>query len=593
VRFHRSFIFAIYGIRHETTVSDQFWCGSRHPRREPVMARTVHARSGLGVRADAADERYRGAAFMKRSINKVFPTHWSFLLGEIALYSFIILLLSGTYLTLFFDPSVTEVVYHGTYQPLRGISMSRAYESALNISFEVRGGLFVRQVHHWAALLFVVAMIVHLFRVFFTGAFRKPREANWVIGSILLILAMFEGFMGYSLPDDLLSGTGLRLAFGGITMSVPVIGTWLHWLLFGGDFPGTLIVPRMYIAHVFLLPGIMLALIAAHIALVWYQKHTQYPGPARTERNVVGTRIVPVFSIDQGAYFMFTLGVLALMGGLLQINPIWNLGPYNPSQVSAGSQPDFYMMWTEGLARTMPPWELYLGRYTIPAAFWVALAMGAIFTVLIAYPWIEKRLTKDTTARHNLLQRPRDVPVRTAIGAMAATTYLILTLMGANDVIAYKFNISLNATTWAGRIGILIAPPLAYFLAYRLCVGLQRSDRAVLDHGIETGLIRRLPHGEYIELHQSLGPLDDHGHPIALDYQGAPVPKKMNRLGWAGKPGFGSFFRPDPADQATALQQAHHNAETTQLRTLQTYQDRIHAEPSHDSAAPPTDQDRS
>ncbi|BDU05718.1 cytochrome bc1 complex cytochrome b subunit [Nocardia cyriacigeorgica] len=515
----------------------------------------------VGAHADAVDERYRAAAFMRRSINKVFPTHWSFLLGEIALYAFIILLLSGVYLTLYFDPSMSHVVYDGAYQPLRGVGMSRAYETALNISFEVRGGLFVRQVHHWAALLFAASIIVHLLRIFFTGAFRKPREANWVIGSLLLILAMFEGFFGYSLPDDLLSGTGLRAAFSGITIGVPVIGTWLHWLMFGGDFPGEIIIPRLYIAHVLLFPGIMLALIAAHVAIVWYQKHTQFPGPGRTENNVVGARIVPVFAADQGAFFAFTLGFVGIMGGVLQINPIWNLGPYNPSQVSAGSQPDFYMMWTDGMARLMPPWELYLGRYTVPAVFWVALVMGLVFTLLIAYPWIEKRLTKDN-ANHNLLQRPRDVPVRTAIGAMAITFYVILTLACVNDIISLKFDISLNATTWVGRIGLLLGPPIAYFLTYRFCIGLQRSDRAVLEHGIETGVIKRLPHGEYIEVHQPLGPVDDHGHPIPLEYQGAPVPKKMNQLGSAGQPGTGSFLRPDPWQEseqhfATELEEEH------------------------------------
>ncbi|WP_174188914.1 cytochrome bc1 complex cytochrome b subunit [Nocardia barduliensis] len=524
--------------------------------------------------ADEADERYSAAAFMKRSINKVFPTHWSFLLGEIALYSFIILLLSGVYLTLFFDPSMSEVVYNGSYQPLRGVTMSRAYETALNITFEVRGGLFVRQVHHWAALLFAVSIIVHLFRIFFTGAFRKPREANWVIGSLLLILAMFEGFFGYSLPDDLLSGTGLRAAFSGITISIPIVGTWMHWLIFDGDFPGDIIIPRLYIAHVLLFPGIILALIAVHIALVWYQKHTQFPGPGRTENNVVGARIVPVFAADQGAFFAFTLGVVGIMGGLFQINPIWNLGPYNPSQVSAGSQPDFYMMWTDGMARLMPPWELYLGRYTVPAVFWVALMMGLVFAVLIAYPWIEKRLTGDRGAHHNLLQRPRDVPVRTAIGAMAITFYVVLTLSCVNDIIAYKFDISLNATTWVGRIGILLAPPFAYFLAYRVCLGLQRSDRAVLEHGVETGVVKRLPHGEYIEVHQPLGPLDAHGHPIPLEYQGAPVPKKMSKLGAAGKPGTGSFLRADPREESAKHFETEHEEERRQLAVLRKIQDR-------------------
>ncbi|RDI49897.1 cytochrome bc1 complex cytochrome b subunit [Nocardia mexicana] len=535
--------------------------------------------SKAAAQANEMDERYHMAAFVKRSINKVFPTHWSFLLGEIALYAFIILLLSGIYLTLFFDPSMSEVVYNGAYQPLRGVTMSRAFETALDISFEVRGGLFVRQVHHWAALLFAASIIIHLFRIFFTGAFRKPREANWVIGSLLLILAMFEGFFGYSLPDDLLSGTGLRAAFSGITIGVPVVGTWLHWLIFGGDFPGDIIVPRLYIAHVLLLPGIILALIAAHVALVWYQKHTQFPGPGRTEKNVVGARIVPVFAADQGAFFMFTLGIVAIMGGVLQINPIWNLGPYNPSQVSAGSQPDFYMMWTDGMARLMPPWELYLGRYTIPAAFWVALIMGLVFTVLIAYPWIEKRLTGDT-ARHNLLQRPRDVPVRTAIGAMAITFYLVLTLACVNDIISLQFDISLNATTWFFRIALLVGPPIAYFLAYRMCLGLQRSDRQVLEHGIETGVIKRLPHGEYIEVHQPLGPVDDHGHPIPLEYQGAPVPKKMNKLGSAGKPGLGSFLSADPAPQAEQLTAYEREEHHKQLEILAEYQEQSSGEGS-------------
>ncbi|MQY26848.1 cytochrome bc1 complex cytochrome b subunit [Nocardia aurantia] len=538
----------------------------------------VIARS-LAGQADSADQRYRAANFAKRSINKVFPTHWSFLLGEIALYSFVILILSGIYLTLFFDPSMSEVVYDGAYQPLRGVGMSRAYETALNISFEVRGGLFVRQVHHWAALLFATSMVVHLCRIFFTGAFRKPREANWVIGSVLLIIAMFEGFFGYSLPDDLLSGTGLRAAFAGITLGTPVVGTWLHWLMFGGDFPGTIIIPRLYIAHVLLFPGIMVALVAAHIALVWYQKHTQFPGPARTERNVVGTRIVPVFAFDQGAFFMLTLGVLAFMGGLLQINPIWNLGPYNPAQVSAGTQPDFYLMWTDGFLRLFPAWELYLFGHTVPGSFAVAILMPLLFGLLIGYPWIEKRLTRDRAA-HNLLQRPRDAPVRTAIGAMALAFYAVLTLACVNDIIALKFDISLNATTWIFRIGLLVVPPLAYFAAYRLCLALQRSDRAVLAHGIETGIIRRLPDGEYLELHQPLGPVDERGHAIPLAYRGAAIPKKMNELGLSGKPGSGSFFRADPEPEIELLQGNAHTQESRRLAVLRRAQEMTADDPA-------------
>ncbi|MDL9937363.1 cytochrome bc complex cytochrome b subunit [Gordonia sp. ABSL1-1] len=525
----------------------------------------------LGAQAEEVDSRYHLAAGVRRQINKVFPTHWSFLLGEVALYSFIILLISGVYLTLFFDPSMSEVFYDGAYEPLNGVMMTRAYETTLNISFEVRGGLFVRQIHHWAALLFAASIIIHMLRIFFTGAFRRPREANWIIGCLLLILAMFEGFFGYSLPDDLLSGTGVRAAMSGIVLGIPLVGTWIHWALFGGDFPGEIIIPRMYVLHILLFPGIILALIGAHLALVWYQKHTQFPGPGRTEKNVVGVRIMPVFAAKGGAMFAMVTGILAIMAGVFQINPVWVLGPYNPAHVSAGSQPDIYMQWTDGLARLMPAWEIYLGSYTIPAIFWVVVVITVMFAGMFAYPWIEKRLTGDD-AHHNLLQRPRDVPVRTGIGAMALSFYIILTLSCMNDIIALKFHVSLNATTWVGRIGLVIIPPIAYFVAYRWALALQRSDRAVLAHGIETGLIKRLPQGEYIEVHQPLGPVDDHGHPIPLPYQGAALPKRMNKLGSAGAPGTGSILLADPADeQAHHVDYEHeqHKAEQKALRELQ------------------------
>ena len=516
--------------------------------------------------ASWADQRYHPAAGMRRQIVKVFPTHWSFLLGEMALYSFIILILTGVYLSFFFDPSMAEVTYQGTYQNLRGVEMSRAYETSLNLSFEVRGGLFVRQIHHWAALLFLAAMVVHLLRNFFTGAFRKPREVNWVIGALLLILGIVEGFAGYSLPDDLLSGTGLRIT-SSIMLSIPVVGSWISWLVFGGEFPGDIIISRFYIVHVLLIPGILLALIAAHLALVWYQKHTQFPGPGRTERNVVGVRIVPVFAAHGLGWFAIVLGSLALMSGLFQINAIWNYGPYDPSMVSAGSQPDWYMGFTDGAIRVIPDWELYLGNHTIPQPFWAAVLLGLVFAVLIFYPFIEARLTKDK-ARHDLLQRPRDVPVRTSLGAMAIAFYVVLTIAGGNDVIAYKFDLSINLMIWLCRVGLLLAPPLAYVITYRWCIGLQRSDREVLQHGVETGIMRRDAYGDYVELHQPLGGVDEHGHATPLDYQGAPLPKKMNKLGSAGTAARGSLFRPDPAEQDETLTEEDRAAHREQSRAL-------------------------
>lgn len=514
------------------------------------------------------DSRYTAAAGIRRQINKVFPTHWSFMLGEIALYSFLILLLTGVYLTLFFDPSITKVIYDGAYLPLNGVEMSRAYETALNLSFEVRGGLFIRQMHHWAALMFMVSMTVHMLRIFFTGAFRRPREANWIIGCVLLLLGMAEGFMGYSLPDDLLSGVGLRI-MSAIIVGLPIIGTWMHWLIFGGDFPSELMLDRFYIAHVLIIPGVILGLIAAHLALVWYQKHTQFPGPGRAENNVVGVRILPLFGIKAAAFGLITAGVLALMAGLTTINAIWLLGPYNPAQVSAGSQPDIYMLWTDGLARVMPAWELYLGHYTVPGAFWVAMLAGLMVVLLITYPFIEAKITGDT-AHHNLLQRPRDVPVRTSLGMMGIAFYFLVTLSGGNDLFAYHFGVSLNAMTWVGRIGLIVLPPLAYFVTYRICIGLQRSDREVLEHGIETGVIKMMPNGAFVEIHQPLGEVDEHGHPVPLPYAGAPVPKQMNQLGFSGHPGRG-VLTPDPEDvarKAAEIEHENHQEECEMLQAL-------------------------
>jgi quinol---cytochrome-c reductase cytochrome b subunit len=510
------------------------------------MARTATApgvpTTPLGKAALEVDDRLIVAGPLRRTLNKVFPDHWSFLLGEIALYSFVVLLLSGTYLTFFFDASMREVVYEGTYAPLRGAEMSAAYESTLYISFDVRGGLFMRQLHHWAALLFVASIVIHLMRIFFTGAFRRPRETNWLIGVALLVLSFAMGFTGYSMPDDLLSGTGLRIV-SAIILAIPVVGTWVHWAVFNGDYVGEFIVGRMYIVHVLIVPAIILALIALHLLILVKQKHTQFPGPGRTEHNVVGNRLFPAFAGKAGGLFFIVFGVCAALGGLVQINPVWLWGPYNPAQVSAASQPDWYVMFLDGSTRLFPAWDINLpGNYTIPALFWPTLVLpGILFTLLALYPMIERKLTRDT-ASHHLLQRPRDVPVRTSLGAMAVTFYVVLMISGGNDVVAEKFDISLNAMTWIGRIGLVILPPIVYVFTYRICLGLQKHDREVLEHGLETGVIRRLPHGEFIEVHQPLGPVDEHGHG-QLAYGGAPVPKRMNQVGGARR-AIRGFFKP-------------------------------------------------
>jgi ubiquinol-cytochrome c reductase cytochrome b subunit len=497
-----------------------------------------------GKAAVEVDDRLQMATPLRRLLNKVFPDHWSFLLGEIALFSFIVLLLTGVFLTLFFEPAMTEVTYTGSYRPLQGTQMSAAYASTLDISFDVRGGLVMRQMHHWAALLFMASIVVHMMRIFFTGAFRKPRELNWIIGTLLFWIGFLAGFTGYSIPDDGLSGTGLRIA-SAIMLSIPVIGSWVTSSIFGSEFPGDIIISRFFIAHVLLIPGLLVALISVHLGLIFKQKHTQWPGPGRTNSNVVGERMFPRYAIKQGGFFMVVFGVIALLGGLVQINPIWLFGPYEAWVVSAASQPDWYVMFLDGSTRLMPAWEINIplgDGYVIPPIFWPTVVLPGILTMLpLFYPFIEARRTKDNRI-HNLLQRPRDVPGRTALGAMALAFFVVLTLSGGNDVIADKFDISLNAMTWAGRIGLLLLPPIAYYFTYRICLGLQQHDREVLAHGVETGIIRRLPDGRFMEVHQPLSHGDADGHG-GLEYVGWVVPKKMNRLGALG-PAVKGFFYP-------------------------------------------------
>jgi ubiquinol-cytochrome c reductase cytochrome b subunit len=497
-----------------------------------------------GHTSRAVDARKRVATPLRGILNRVFPDHWSFLLGEIALYSFIVLLVTGTFLTFFFEPSMEDVVYDGSYEPLGGTHMSAAYASTLDLSFEVRGGLLMRQMHHWAALLFMASIVVYLLRVFFTGAFRKPRQLKWIIGLLLFWIGLFTSYTGYMVMDDGLSGTGLRIA-SAIILSVPVVGTWLASSIFGGEFPGDVIIGRLYILHVLLLPGLLVALLAVQIGLVFRQRRSQWRGPGRTNANVVGERVFPRYAMKQAGLFVFVCAVIAMLGGLFQINPIWLFGPSQAAVVSAVSQPAWYLMFLDGAVRLMPAWEVTIPigpGYVIPPVFWAAVVLPAILVVLpMAYPFIEARVRWDNR-EHHLLERPRDAPTRTALGVMAVAFFLVLTISGASDVIALTFHISTNAMTWAGRIGLLLLPPTAYWITHRVCLGLQQHDRQVLAQGVETGIIRRLPNGGFAEVHQPLVTHDRNGR-AELPYTGWAVPKKINHLGVL-RPASKGFFKP-------------------------------------------------
>ena len=439
---------------------------------------------------DWLDDRLRISSFTREALDKVFPDHWSFMFGEIAMYSFAILVLTGVFLALFYQASPVETVYRGSYLPLRGTQVSAAYASVLQLSFDVRAGLVMRQMHHWTANVFIGAIVLHLCRIFFTGAFRRPREINWVIGVTMLILALFNGFSGYSLPDDLLSGTGLRIAYS-LVLSVPVVGTWGAFLLFGGEFPSSQILGRLYALHIFIVPALIAGLLGAHLAIVWRQKHTQFPDRGHREDNVVGSRLWPSYTLKSVGLFFLILAVLAGLGGLAQINPVWLYGPFKAYEVTSPAQPDWYLGWIEGALRLFPNWEIRAFGFEVPNPFFPAVLIpGVTFGFLYLWPWLERWVTRDT-GPHHLLDRPRDRPVRSALGALTLTFYGVLFVAASNDVIAHWTGIDIADINRIFRILLFSLPPIVGYATYRLFRSLRDAGDVRFSHLPASSLRRR------------------------------------------------------------------------------------------------------
>ncbi|MEG3615330.1 cytochrome bc complex cytochrome b subunit [Isoptericola haloaureus] len=536
-----------------------------------------------GKSADYLDQRTSVGGAVKEFARKVFPDHWSFMLGEIALFSFVVLLLTGVFLTMFFDPSMALEEYHGAGpETMQGQLMSVAFASTLDLSFEVRGGLLMRQIHHWAALIFMAAIVVHMMRVFFTGAFRKPREINWLVGTVLLILGLAAGFSGYSLPDDVLSGNGLRIT-DGVIKSIPVIGSYMSYFVFGGEFPGEHIIPRLFTVHILLVPALILALIGVHLFLMVLHKHTQFPGGGRTDKNVVGYPLFPVYIAKMGGNFFIVFGILALMGATMSINNVWNYGPYDPSPVGAGAQPDWYMLFLEGSLRLMPgagtEWVIFGYTLSLNVLIPAVVIPGLLFLFLFAYPFVEAKVTGDKR-EHHVLDRPRNVPVRTGLGVGFLTAFIILALAGSNDLIATHFGMSLNQITWAFRILFFAGPVIAFWITKRICLGLQRKDRELVLHGHETGRIVRFANGEYIEVHR---PLDEQERWLRVNYtahkpleiEPATDARGVKRPGYKAEKRWqrlSRFFYEDRVEPVTPaeLAAAHSHGEHDEIAAAQT-----------------------
>ena len=425
------------------------------------------------------DERTGFARVARTVLRKIFPDHWSFLLGEVVLFCYVILVLTGVFLTFFFAADTRPVTYDGPYPPLRNAEVSAAFDSVMRLSYEVRAGLLMRQIHHWAAVVFVAAIVVHVCRIFFTGAFRRPREINWLVGVGLLLLAFVAGLTGYSLPDDLLSGTGLRIT-DAVVAAVPFIGPWLAYLIFGGEFPSVELIGRFYVFHIMLLPALMIGGITIHLLILWFQKHTQFPGGSGAEEaleeNVVGRHFWPGQVFRSLGLFFLTAAILAVLGGLVQINPVWVYGPYIPSAVSSPAQPDWYLGWLEGLLRMGPNLEPTILGITIPSLFGPAIVIPTIvFGGFALWPFIEARVTGDHRD-HQLLQWPWQAPVRLGIGAGVLTFFVVLTLAGGNDVLAVYLRVGVEQLTLAFRILVVVLPIVVGLVAWRLGVERRRRE---------------------------------------------------------------------------------------------------------------------
>jgi ubiquinol-cytochrome c reductase cytochrome b subunit len=449
------------------------------------------------------DQRTGAAPFLRKTMRYLFPDHWSFLLGEVALYAFIVLIATGTFLALFFEPSLSKTVYEGSYGPLRGAEVSVAYKSAVDLSFDVKAGLLMRQTHHWAADVFVAAIVIHLLRIFFTGAFRRPRELTYLIGLIMLFVVLLEGYLGYSMVDDLLSGMGLAIGYG-VALSLPGIGGNLALLIWGAPYPGApAFESRMFIAHVFLLPALIAVLIGAHLTLVASRHHTQFRRKKRqSDRLLVGVPTFPGQAPRSLGLMSATAAVLFLLGGLVQINPIWLWGPYETALGTNGAQPDWYLGWLIGALRLVPGFDVVIGGKTVvPNPFWGgALFPLIVLFVLMVWPWAERRITGDRRA-HNVLDRPRDAPMRTAFGLAFLVWVFLIFFAGSSDRLFVFLGIPYTTQIWFWRFGVWIFPALTGVVAYRTCKSLQageavKADQEAAEEEAKAGVPPPVPAGE-------------------------------------------------------------------------------------------------
>ena len=463
----------------------------------------------LSVRAGAV-----AAAVRQRAV----ADRWIVLLAQIAVFSFIVVTLTGLFLMFFYVPSTATTSYDGSFPPLNGVEMSLALQSTLDLSFDVRGGLLVRQMHNWGSSLMVAALLLLIARIFFTGAFRRPRGLSWAVLFLVLVLSMTAGFTGNVLPDDMLSGTSLMILYG-VLQSIPFAGTWLASLVFGGAYPGDPIA-LFYPLHIVVLPVMLAGLIALGLAASGVR--LPVAGAVRAFRR-------------SGGVFFIVFGVLALTGAFVTINPVWLYGPSDPGQATAGAGPLWYLAFVDGALRLIPPgWEIVLFGGTLTLAVLVPAAVATLFLGAIAgYPLVERWATGDSR-EHVGTARARDYPVRTAIGAAGIGFYVVLWAAAGADTIATQFALSIEGVLLTLQVLAVAGPLVAFAVAWRVCIDLRAKSQDVVEHGFETGRIVRMPGGEYVEIHQALP--TRRKSILAADTRATPIvlrPDENGRIGIA------------------------------------------------------------
>ena len=395
------------------------------------------------------DERFDLSA-TTHVLGKAFPAEDSFLLGEVALFCFLLLVLTGVFLGFFFEPSTSQVEYQGSVVAYQNEEVPESFASVLHITYDVPYGMFLRRMHHWAAHLFVASIALHMLRVFFTGAYRNPREPNWVVGTVLMGLAVFAAYTGYALPFDEFASTATGIGYN-VARSVPVFGEVLSRIFFGGEFPSSATIPRLYFFHVFLIPTLIGVLIAVHMAILVRQKHTEAPretdvgGERSVDRDddsvVIGLPAVPNQAAVSAVVFFLTLAVLSLLAGFLPVHNVAEYGPNNPAGTPALIMPDWFFMWMFGFLKLIPSWL----SFTIPGThvhigteFIGGVILPTIlFVVLIGWPFIDARREPE-----HFTADPIERPVQTGVGIGALVFVMVASLAGMNNILADVVGVS-------------------------------------------------------------------------------------------------------------------------------------------------------